>query len=410
MVNKFGTFEIVWTPEAMDFYKDYPGAGDQFKNMAGVRESVTFTEICPGKVAAHWIVHSSPKPWTFFATFTEGIEQTIDFGHFGGKNKVNFNATADGYKTCMESEKYGKTSLVEVFTDSGLDREVTYNGKTAKEHWKRVINENGFYRVCGNENAKEFMKANGFPDALAASALTDFKIYMWSDGSTFKMVEWFGPDLKIETSGAYDTEIEQKGPVEGFPDSKFVVTKIGCGKYKSIAKDDVNGTTEWDFVYGDGTLCITGKSLKHGISCKFMMKKYIPICGTFKTIAIENAKELICALGLPAEIGQKAATDFATVVIEDNCPVYRWDWQGVWCPCDMTFKMDEEFEYMDPHLNEKGTIVVSQSGNKLITTSKYSTTTWITVATYTDNFLIIKSSVKGLNHPPMVYVMERTCS
>ena len=94
-------------------------------------------------------------------------------------------------------------------------------------------------------------------------------------------------------------------------------------------------------------------------------------------------------LGLPAEIGQKAATDFATVVIEDNCPVYRWDWQGVWCPCDMTFKMDEEFEYMDPHLNEKGTIVVSQSGNKLITTSKYSTTTWITVATYTDNFLII---------------------
>ena len=57
-------------------------------------------------------------------------------------------------------------------------------------------------------------------------------------------------------SGAYDTEIEQKGPVEGFPDSKFVVTKIGCGKYKSISKDDVNGTTEWDFVYGDGTLCI----------------------------------------------------------------------------------------------------------------------------------------------------------
>ena len=43
------------------------------------------------------------------------------------------------------------------------------------------------------------MKASGFPDALAASALTDFKIYMWSDGSTFKMVEWFGPDLKIET-------------------------------------------------------------------------------------------------------------------------------------------------------------------------------------------------------------------
>ena len=99
-----------------------PGAGDQFKNMAGVRESVTFTEICPGKVAAHWIVHSSPKPWTFFATFTEGIEQTIDFGHFGGKNKVFFNATADGYQTCMESEKYGKTTLVEKFSDSGLDR------------------------------------------------------------------------------------------------------------------------------------------------------------------------------------------------------------------------------------------------------------------------------------------------
>ena len=43
------------------------------------------------------------------------------------------------------------------------------------------------------------MKQNGFPDAMAASALTDFKMYMESDGSTFKMVEWFGPDVKIET-------------------------------------------------------------------------------------------------------------------------------------------------------------------------------------------------------------------
>ena len=48
-------------------------------------------------------------------------------------------------------------------------------GKTQKEHWKRVIFENGCYRLCKSENVKEFMKAEGLPEKMICM-MDDFKI------------------------------------------------------------------------------------------------------------------------------------------------------------------------------------------------------------------------------------------
>ena len=92
---------------------------------------------------------------------------------------------------------------------------------------------------------------------------------------------------------------------------------------------------------------------------------------------------------VPADKKQKALTDFGTLEFEDKCPVYRWKWDSAINPLDISFKMDEEMEYFDRFINENTKIISSQSGNKLVTTSKNSYGTWVTTSTFTDSFCIM---------------------
>ena len=57
---------------------------------------------------------------SMFYVFHANIEQNVNLPHFGGMNKVKFVETADGYDNEMESEKYGKTHMVEKYTDEGV--------------------------------------------------------------------------------------------------------------------------------------------------------------------------------------------------------------------------------------------------------------------------------------------------
>ena len=57
---------------------------------------------------------------SMFYVFHANIEQNVNLPHFGGMNKVKFVETADGYENEMESEKYGKTHMVEKYTDEGV--------------------------------------------------------------------------------------------------------------------------------------------------------------------------------------------------------------------------------------------------------------------------------------------------
>ena len=97
---------------------------------------------------------------------------------------------------------------------------------------------------------------------------------------------------------------------------------------------------------------------------------------------------------------QKALTDFGTLEFEDKCPVYHWKWDSAINPLDITFKMDEEMEYFDKFVNENTKIVSTQSGNKLVTTTKNSYGTWITTTTFNNTFAIMvkKKSKILFNH------------
>ena len=105
-------------------------------------------------------------------------------------------------------------------------------------------------------------------------------------------------------------------------------------------------------------------------------------------------------LGLPTDMIQKALTDFGILEFEDRCPVYHWKWNSAINPLDITFKMDEEMEYFDKFANENTKIISTQSGNKLVTTTKNSYGTWITTTTFNNTFAImVKKILKILfNH------------
>ena len=119
----------------------------------------------------------------------------------------------------------------------------------------------------------------------------------------------------------------------------------------------------------------------------FFEKNYIP---TYLFLYNHTFLSVILT-GLPADMKQKALTDYGTLEFMDKCPVYHWKWDSAISPLDITFKMDEEVEYFDKFINEHTKVVSSQSGNKLMTTAKNSYGTWVTTSTFTDSFCIMVS-------------------
>ena len=92
----------------------------------------------------------------------------------------------------------------------------------------------------------------------------------------------------------------------------------------------------------------------------------------------------------------KVATDFAKLEVEDHSPVLRWNWISSNFPMDITCKLDEETDFYDPVMQDNCKLMFTLSGNKMVFISKYSTQTWISSSTITDNFMIIVSFDKNI--------------
>jgi len=405
MVNKFGTFVKTASQADVDFYADMYGKEEAAKFL-GMKSTVVNRDMGDGAVAYHW--NTNAPPMSMFYIFHANIEQNVNMPHFGGMNKVKFVETADGYNTDMDNEKFGKMNIIEKYADDGVTYITTYKGKTHTEFAKRVINENGFYRlVSGQEGWFDMMKADGMPEDMIKSQYGNMKFHWTSCEDGYKVTEYLGTG-KDTYSAKFDEEIERPNPFPGAPPTKVVTSKLGVGKYKVIMKEPTKGTV-YDITdqFCDGGVLSCGKNLTTGMTftCKF--EKFVCFDGKYKTIAMENCKEILDALGLPADMKQKALTDFGTLEFEDKCPVYHWKWDSAINPLDITFKMDEEMEYFDKFINENTKIVSSQCGNKLVTTSKNSFGTWVTTSTFTDSFCIMKCALVGLDLPPMVIILEK---
>ena len=245
--------------------------------MLGKSMKATFTDLGKGRVAAHWF-SSDPAlaKFNFFGVFYEGNGHTINMPGFGGLVKYSSQSTADGYKTTMESEKYGKFDVVEVYCSQGVAKvsnlgniliekfhffnvnllqTITHKGTTHTEHWKRVINENGWYRMHHHENGLAMMMEDGtLTEAQATKMLDGMKLHWNACDSGFQLIEDFAGEARVKSGGKYDEECDYVFP--GEEPTKYIVTKKDAGKYLTIWKRPKD-TTEVIFEFcGEGLMMV----------------------------------------------------------------------------------------------------------------------------------------------------------
>ena len=117
MVNKFGTFQKTAKQADCDFYAAVYGKEESQKSL-GSQITIINRDCGNGSLGCQWIF--SDPPMNIFFVFHVNTEQSVNLPHYGGMNKVKFMETDDGYDVTMESEKYGKTHLVEKYSDEGI--------------------------------------------------------------------------------------------------------------------------------------------------------------------------------------------------------------------------------------------------------------------------------------------------
>merc|ERR1712018_166824 len=402
-----GIFERVYTQDDCDFYATWFGK-EMMQAMLGCKITFKSLVMCPKKTAAHWLIEGHPE-FNCFAIFTEGIENCVDIPHMGGQCKITFkkNAAGDGFDSVNETAKMGKWEMSEKYTEQGLEIVVKHDGKCHKECYKRVIHENGFYRVHKTTGVKEFMDKMGMPEALTAAMVDDYKFCWESCPEGFKMTEWFG-DLKVKFAGKFNEEMDYQFPMEGVPASKFVATRTGLGKYNTVTKDANGCTTEWTFHFCGKGAKVCARNVKTGDTCTFEMAKETPLFGKWKPVTIDGCKELLCAVGTPACEAEKIANDFdCRLCIEKKGPIVRWQLCSKVQPFDFCFKFDKEVEIFNPHLKENTKNIATKDGNCVTVVTKSSHGTWITKCTFGCQFMVQKVHLQGLECMPITMIFQR---
>jgi len=401
-----GIFEMVYSQEDCDFYAQWYGK-EMMAGMVGKKVTMKSLVMCPKKIAAHWTIEGMPE-MNSFGIFTEGVENNLNIPMFGGQTKILFNknAAGDGFETVTESAAYGKWEWSEKYSEAGIEMVIKKDGKCHKESYKRVLHENGFYRVTKLHGVKEFMGKMGMPESFIA-VMEDYKFCWKTCEEGFDMTEWFG-DLKVNYKGKFNEELEYKFPMEGIPASKAVSTRTGLGKYTTVTKDENGTTTEWNFHFCMMGAKVCARNTKTGDSCTFEMAKETPFFGKWKPISINGYKELLTAVGMPACEAEKLANDFdSRLCIEEKGPIMRWQVCSKLAPMDFCFKFDKEVEFFDPHLKENTKNVATKNGNCIEIVTVSSSGTWITKCTFGCTFLVQKTFLQGLECMPMSAIYTR---
>ena len=78
--------------------------------------------------------------------------------------QMTYKCTGDNtFKTCCETEKYGKMTWTECYTEDGVTFEWCSpdKGVTFKEFYCREVCETGWFRYCKGEGQDAYMKATG---------------------------------------------------------------------------------------------------------------------------------------------------------------------------------------------------------------------------------------------------------
>ena len=87
--------------------------------MVGAKLTCHIKELPNKKFCSAFEFDGFPQ-YNSYTLTTEGVENNIDVPMFGGKSKLTFHRTGNGFTSVMESETMGKWEWVDEFCPEGL--------------------------------------------------------------------------------------------------------------------------------------------------------------------------------------------------------------------------------------------------------------------------------------------------
>ena len=93
---------------------------EQMEPLIGAKVTVVTKDVGNGKIFAHWTIDKCPE-MNSVGIFKEGVENHMDMPMFGGKVKITYKKSGNGYETVADNEKYGKFEFKEVYDETGYN-------------------------------------------------------------------------------------------------------------------------------------------------------------------------------------------------------------------------------------------------------------------------------------------------
>jgi len=273
------------------------------------------------------------------------------------------NSTSDGFMTCIESEKFGKMTMESKFVDDGCHLTFSCKGKTIKAFWERRVKVEGSYVFDHGENIDTFFKAVG--ESEFGHHYEHYKIHFHEEGKVYHMSEYFGDLGRITNRMELDVEspFRVPGEKEGTtPSHKGLLTKSGIGKFTLLCKNKSGIQEEWKLVFSKWGCVISGLEKSTGVTCKFYMRRFWDMVGTYKMVCTSGFEKFAHSVGgLTLLEAEDMCMDYSTklVITALGHGHFRYQILRKKYPVDISFCMDKEFSYTHPIVREKISVLPS---------------------------------------------------
>jgi len=288
-------------------------------------------------------------------TMLEGVEKMVTHYMFGGRAKLVFTKSGNGFSTTCDTEKFGKIIWEEKYSEEGCTFTFSGKGKSMTEKWERLSRTDGDYIFKKGDNVEAYLKATGGSRLL--KYLDTYKLHFRKKGTTLYVRERFGDicqhynTLELDVESPYFS-LEDK-PTDT-PTCKVLTTRTGVGMYTMVCKHNSGLVEEWKFSFSDWGCVVLCTEKRTGETCKLLMKRFRDMSGSYQLISMVGFEKFGRAMGVSSESIHSIISDHTTklVIMDKGDGFIRHQLIRKKHPMDYSFRLNEQFSYYHPLLKE----------------------------------------------------------
>jgi len=405
-----GCYEACVSAEGMEFWTKLGMPEEMAKGMVGGKMSMEVKCLGGNTLYGKSSMEGFPEMDLSWIA-KEGQECEFSMPGFG-KIKMTWKCAGENkLDVCETFEKLGTVQYKMTHCEKGSEWVYTSKeqGHSYTQHWNRVIDMDGTFRLCGKmEGAEDFpMMMEGFSMKMLEDPSFKYCIKVCEDG--FMSVDYIGGQ-KYPTKAKWGEE-RQNPHDKNISD---VHVKVGVGAIKSVSKhtDGRIQETEWTYSPCGNKVDFVAKDLKSGKCCKMSFEKFCDFSGSYKIISRSGLEEFCKVTGTNVQ----EAKDFYS----HPTTAFTFKELGNFCESDMVhkgasvlklgFNYNEEFATKYPMMGDKPwSVVVTKNGCTMSLISKGEKCTIKSVMKRTKNFLLFCDEVCGTGVKTVMILVPTDC-